>query len=43
MAGAATTMVLGASAMNRKELLYSGLGGGVMCFCFYKVFKMFGY
>ena len=29
--------------MSTKQLIYSGLGGGVMCWGFYKVFKMLGY
>ena len=42
-AGAGTSMVLAAGAMKGKELLWSGVGGGVMCYVFYKVFKMLGY
>ncbi len=29
--------------MKRKELFYSGLAGGFMCYGFYKVFKWMGH
>lgn len=29
--------------MTPKQLVMSGMGGGMMCYLFYKVFKMFGY
>jgi hypothetical protein len=29
--------------MKRKELFYSGMAGGVMCFAFYKAFKWMGH
>ena len=50
LAGGATSMLLGANGnlyfyivMKPGALLYSGMGGGFMCYLFYKVFKMFGY
>lgn len=29
--------------MKRKELMYSGMAGGCMCYAFYKVFKWMGH
>lgn len=29
--------------MKRKELFWSGMGGGAMMYLFYKVFKFFGF
>lgn len=50
LAGFATSVVLGANGMiflmlvmKRKELLWSGVGGGCMMYGFYKVFKWFGF
>lgn len=50
LSGAATSMILGANGnyilnivMTTRQLLASGMGGGAMCYVFYKVFKMLGY
>lgn len=43
LAGFATSVVLGANVMKRKELVFSGIGGGCMMYAFYKVFKLFGF
>jgi hypothetical protein len=50
LSGAATSMILGANGnyilnivMTTRQLLASGMGGGTMCYVFYKVFKMLGY
>lgn len=50
LSGAATSMILGANGihayivvMNTRQLFMSGMGGGAMCYVFYKVFKLLGY
>ena len=43
ISGFLTSVTLAIDLMKGKDLLFSGLGGGVMCYLFYKVFKLMGY